>query len=201
LLLLIEWDNFPELWRGPRADFGVLIVTFLLTVVFDLTIAVGVGLTMAGALFVRRMEEITHIRLVTPETEMDVGGGSIRGKDVPEGVLVYRIEGPFFFGAAEKLEAAVERYSTAPRVVIFRMRTVPVVDATGLHALEVMLDKFHRKHTQLILSGVQPQPMKVLYNARFIDKIGLDNVCANIDSALERAPAHHLGGHTDQYTS
>lgn len=182
-----EWDNFPELWRGPRADFGVLIATFLLTVVFDLTVAVGVGLTMAGALFVRRMEEIAHIRLVTPETEMDVGGGSIRGKNVPEGVLVYRIEGPFFFGAAEKLEAAVERYSTAPRVVIFRMRTVPVVDATGLHALEVMLDKFHRKHTQLILSGVQPQPMKVLYNAGFIDKIGLDNVCANIDSALERA--------------
>jgi SulP family sulfate permease len=182
-----EWDNFPELWRGPRADFGVLITTFLLTVIFDLTIAVGVGLTMAGALFVRRMEEITHIRLVTPETEMDVGGGSIRGKDVPEGVLVYRIEGPFFFGAAEKLEAAVERYSTAPRVVIFRMRTVPAVDATGLHALEVMLDKFQRKHTQLILSGVQPQPMKVLYNAGFIDKIGLDNVCANIDSALVRA--------------
>lgn len=182
-----EWDNFPELWRGPRADFGVLIVTFLLTVVFDLTIAVGVGLTMAGALFVRRMEEITHIRLVTPESEMEAGGGSIRGKDVPEGVLVYRIEGPFFFGAAEKLEAAVERYSTAPRVVIFRMRTVPAVDATGLHALEVMLEKFHRKHTQLILSGVQPQPMKVLYNAGFIDKIGLDNVCGNIDVALARA--------------
>jgi len=81
----------------------------------------------------------------------------------------------------------VERYSTAPRVVIFRMRTVPAVDATGLHALEVMLEKFHRKHTQLILSGVQPQPMKVLYNAGFIDKIGLDNVCGNIDSALDRA--------------
>ena len=182
-----EWDNFPELWRGPKSDFVVLMVTFAMTVVFDLTIAVGVGLTMAGALFVKRMEEITHIRLVTPESELDVGGGSIRGKNVPEGVLVYRIEGPFFFGAAEKLETALERYSTVPRVVIFRMRTVPAVDATGLHALEVMLDKFHRKGTQLILSGVQPQPMKVLYNAGFIDKIGLDNVCANIDAALTQA--------------
>jgi SulP family sulfate permease len=182
-----EWDNFWELWRGPKSDFGVLMVTFGLTVVFDLTIAVGVGLTMAGALFVRRMEEITQIRLVTADSEMDVGGGSIRDKEVPDGVLVYRIEGPFFFGAAEKLETALERYSTVPRIVIFRMRTVPAVDATGLHALEVMLDKFHRKGTQLVLSGVQPQPMKVLYNAGFIDKIGLDNVCANIDVALVRA--------------
>jgi len=182
-----EWDNFLELARGPKSDFGVLLVTFAFTVIFDLTIAVGVGLTMAAVLFVRRMEEISHIRLVTAESEMDIGGGSIRGKDVPEGVLVYRIEGPFFFGAAEKLETALERYSTVPRVVIFRMRTVPAIDATGLRALEIMLDKFHRKGTQLILSGVQPQPMKVLYNAKFVDKIGLDNICANIDVALESA--------------
>ena len=182
-----EWDNFLESWRGPKSDFGVLMVTFALTVVFDLTIAVGVGLTMAGALFVRRMEEITHIKLVTAESEMEVGGDSIREKQVPAGVLVYRIEGPFFFGAAEKLEAALGRYSAVPRVVIFRMRNVPAIDATGLHALEVMLDKFHRKHTQLVLSGVQPQPMKVLYNAGFVDKIGLDNICPNIDAALVRA--------------
>jgi sulfate permease, SulP family len=182
-----EWDNFWELWRGPKSDFGVLIVTFGMTVVFDLTIAVGVGLAMAGVLFVRRMEEITQIKLVTPESDMDVEGASIRGKNVPDGVLVYRIEGPFFFGAAEKLETTLERSSTVPRVVIFRMRTVPAVDATGLHALEVMLEKFHRKGVRLILSGVQPQPMKVLYNAGFIDKIGLDNVCANIDVALARS--------------
>src|SRR5439155_9487728 len=110
-----EWDNFLELWRGPKSDFGVLMVTFALTVVFDLTIAVGVGLTMAGALFVRRMEEITHIKLVTADSEMEVGGDSIREKQVPDGVLVYRIEGPFFFGAAEKLEAALGRYSAVPR--------------------------------------------------------------------------------------
>ena len=184
-----EWENFPELLRSTKSDFSVMVLTFALTVIFDLTIAVGVGLSMAAVLFVRRMEEISHIRLVTPESEMDSGGGSIRGKDVPEGVLVYRIEGPFFFGAAEKLETALERYSTVPRVVIFRVRTVPAIDASGLHALEIMLDKFHRKGTRLILSGVQPQPMKVLYNAGFVDKIGLDNICANIDVALTRARA------------
>lgn len=182
-----EWDIFPELWRGPKSDFGVLVVTFAFTVIFDLTIAVGVGLTLAAALFVRRMEEITQIKLVTPDSELDVGGHSIKDKEVPAGVLVYRIEGPFFFGAAEKLEVALFRASAVPRVVIFRMRNVPAIDATGLHALEVTLEKFHRKHTQLVLSGVQPQPMKVLYNAGFVDKIGLDNVCPNIDAALGRA--------------
>jgi sulfate permease, SulP family len=182
-----EWDNFLELARGPKSDFWVMVATFVMTVVFDLTIAVGMGLMMAAVLFVRRMEEITQIKMVTADSEMELGGDSIRNKEVPEGVLVYRIEGPFFFGAAEKLEAALGRYNDVPRVVIFRMRNVPAIDATGLHALEVMLDKFHRKHTQLILSGVQPQPMKVLYNAGFVDKIGLDNICANIDGSLSRA--------------
>ena len=182
-----EWDNFPELWRGPKSDFWVMVATFVMTVVFDLTIAVGVGLVMAAALFVRRMEEISQIKLVTPDSDLDIGGGSIRDKKVPAGVVVYRIEGPFFFGAAEKLEAALARSDETPRVVILRIRNVPAIDATGLHALEIMLDKFHRKHTQLLLSGVQPQPMKVLYNAGFVDKIGLDNICANIDVALERA--------------
>jgi len=109
LVVGYAWANgkIPELWRGPKSDFIVLVVTFMLTAVFDLTIAVGVGLTMAGALFVKRMEEITHIRLVTADSELDVGGGSIRDKEIPEGVLVYRIEGPFFFGAAEKLETAL----------------------------------------------------------------------------------------------
>ncbi|PYL88106.1 MAG: sodium-independent anion transporter, partial [Verrucomicrobia bacterium] len=104
-----EWDNFAELARGPKSDFFVLLLTFVLTVTFDLTIAVGVGLAMAGALFVKRMEEITQIRLVTPESELELGGDSIREKNVPEGVLVFRIEGPFFFGVAEKLESALAR--------------------------------------------------------------------------------------------
>ena len=86
-----------------------------------------------------------------------------------------------------KLEAALGRHAAVPQVVIFRMRNVPAIDATGLHALEVMLDKFHRRGTQLVLSGVQPQPMKVLYNTGFVDRIGLDNVCPNIDAALTRA--------------
>ena len=182
-----EWETFGELRRTTKSDFGVMVATFALTVIFDLTIAVGIGLAMAAVLFVRRMEEISQIKLVTPDSELEVGGGSLRGKDVPPGVVVYRIEGPFFFAAAEKLEAALARHAELPRVVILRMRTVPAVDATGLHALEVILDKFQRRGTHLVLSGVQPQPMKVLFNAGFVDHVGLDNFCANIDTALARA--------------
>ena len=182
-----EWDNFITLAHGPKSDFWVLVVTFALTVTFDLTIAVGAGLLMAGVLFVKRMEEITHIRLVTSESEMELGGDSIRDKDVPAGVLVYRIEGPFFFGVAEKLEEALARSASIPPVVIFRMRNVPAIDATGLRALQVTLEKFQRRGTKLILSGVQAQPMKVLFNAGFVDRIGLENVCANIDTSLVRA--------------
>ena len=182
-----EWDNFHELFRSTKSDFSVLIITFALTVFFDLTIAVGAGLLMAGVLFVRRMEEITQIKLVTPESDQESGAESIREKEIPEGVMVFRIEGPFFFGVAEKLDYALERTSGVPRVVIFRIRNVPAIDASGLHALEITFEKFHRRSAQLVLSGVQPQPMKVLYNSGFVDKIGLDNICPNIDAALVRA--------------
>jgi SulP family sulfate permease len=182
-----EWHNFVALARGPKSDFGVLVLTFSLTVIFDLTIAVGVGLLAAGALFVRRMEEITQVRLVTEDTELEIGSDSIREKNVPDDVLVYRIEGPFFFGVAEKLDAALSRSLSQPRVVIFRMRKAPAIDATGLRALELTLDKFQRRGTQLVLSGIQPQPMKVLFQTGFVDKIGLDNICPNIDVSLARA--------------
>lgn len=183
-----EWDNFEELFRGPKSDFCVLIASFGLTVVFDLTIAVGVGLLMAAALFVKRMEEITHIRLVTPESETESGSDSIRDKDVPEDVVVYRIEGPFFFGAAEKLETALGRYTGGlPRVVIFRMSHVPAMDATGLRALEVTVDKFHRQGVKILFSGLQPQPMEVLFKSGFVDRIGLHKICGNVDAALAQA--------------
>lgn len=158
-----------------------------MTVIFDLTIAVGVGLSFAGMLFVRRMEEITHIRLVTESSDLDLGSDSIRQKQVPAGVLVYRIEGAFFFGAAEKLETALARYTANPKIVILRMRNVPAIDATGLHALEVVWEKFERRGVRLLLSGVQPQPMKLFFKSGFSDRIGLDNICANIDAALARA--------------
>ena len=182
-----EWDNFSELAHSTKSDFSVLLITFGLTVFFDLTIAVGVGLMIAGVLFVRRMEEITQIKIVTPDSDLETGEDSVRDKIVPDGVFVFRIEGPFFFGVAEKLEYVMERTTGVPKVIIFRVRNVPAIDASGLHALEITVDKFRRCGAKLILSGVQPQPMKVLFKSGFLDKIGLDNICANIDDALGRA--------------
>jgi len=144
-LRMAEWHTFVELWRGPRADFGVLVAAFALTVVFDLTVGVGAGLIMAVVLFLRQMEEVTHVRIVTAESE-DPGTGShsIRGKDIPSDVILYRIEGPMFFAAAEKLDVALRGSGGKPRVVIFRMRSVPAMDASGLHAFEGAIEKLRR---------------------------------------------------------
>jgi SulP family sulfate permease len=182
---MAELHTFVELWRGPRADFGVLVAAFALTVIFDLTIGVGAGLIMAVILFLRQMEEITHVRLVTSESEVESAGShSIRGKDVPPDVILYRIEGPMFFAAAEKLDMALRGSGGKPRVVIFRMRNVPAMDASGLHALQVAIEKLKRDGIEIFLTAVQPQPMKVMFESGLAERIGLDRFCADIDQAL-----------------
>jgi SulP family sulfate permease len=173
---MAEWHTFVELWRGPRADFGVLVTAFGLTVVFDLTIGVGAGMIMAVVLFMRQMES---------EVE-GAGSHSILGKDVPEGVILFRIEGPLFFAAAEKLEQALAASGGVPRAVIFRMRNVPAMDASGLHAFEVAIDKLHREKAKVFLTAVQPQPMKVMYESGFVDRLGMNKFCADTDHALQR---------------
>lgn len=187
-LRMAEWDTFVELWRGPRTDFFVLLAAFTLTVVFDLTVGVGCGMVMAVVLFVRRMEEMTHVKLLTPESDLEMeGSNSLRGKDVPPGVVLFRIHGPFFFAAADKLEAALRSSGGRPQVVIFRMRQVPLMDASGLHAFEVAVEKMQRDGVNVILTAVQAQPMKVMHAAGLAERIGIDNFCANIDQALARA--------------
>ena len=191
---MAEWHTFIELWRGPRADFGVMVTAFGLTVVFDLTTGVGAGLVMAVVLFLRQMEEVTHVRIVTAETE-DPGTGShsIRGKDIPSDVILYRIEGPMFFAAAEKLDVALRGSGGKPRVVIFRMRSVPAMDASGLHAFEVAVEKLKRDRINIFLTAVQPQPMKVMFESGLAERIGLDHFCADLDQAL--AAARTTGQH------
>ena len=186
-LRMAEWDTFAELWRGPRSDFAVMLATFLLTVVFDLTVGVGAGLAMAVVLFVRHMEEMAQVKLLTPESDIEMeGSNSLRGKVIPPGVVLYRIQGPLFFAAADKLEAALRGSGGRPKIVVFRMRHVPAMDATGLHAFEIAVEKMQRDHVRVLLTAVQPQPMKVMFAAGLVDRIGLENVCANIDEALAR---------------
>jgi SulP family sulfate permease len=187
-LRMAEWDTFVELWRGPRTDFAVMLAAFSLTVIFDLTVGVGCGMIMAVVLFIRRMEEMTHVKLLTPESDLEMdGSNSLRGKEVPPGVVLFRLHGPFFFAVADKLEVALRGSGGRPRIVIFRMRQVPLMDASGLHAFEVAVEKMQRDGVAVLLTGVQPQPMKVMHTSGLADRVGIDNFCGSLDQALARA--------------
>ena len=182
---MAEAHTFIELWRGPRGDFAVMAAAFGLTVVFDLTIGVGAGMIMAVVLFLRQMESVSHIRLVTSESEPEAAGAnSLRGKDIPEGVVLYRMEGPFFFAAAENLDQALRGSGGRPKIVIFRMRNVPAMDASGLHAFRVAVEKLHRDGVKILLTGVQPQPMKVMFESGFVEWLGERKFCGDLDAAL-----------------
>lgn len=184
---MADWDCFVEVWRSSRLDFSVLCLTFLLTVVFDLTVGVGGGLFLAAALFLRNMESITQVKRLTPQSDTEhTGGQSLLGKDVPAGVVFFRLDGPLFFAAAGRLEAALRRYEGRPSIVVFRMRHVPFMDVTGLRALEVAYERMTHDGVRVLIAGVQPQPMKILLRSGLANRIGLDNFCGNIDHALQK---------------
>lgn len=184
---MAEWDSFSEVWHSSRLDFAVLATTFALTVILDLTAGVGGGLFLAAVLFLRNMESITHVRPLTPESDSEhTGGLSLVGKEVPEGVILFRIDGPLFFAAADRLESALRSHTGKPRVVVFRMRHVPFMDVTGLRALEVAVEKMHRDGVPVVIASAQAQPMKIMLSSGLATRIGLDNFCGNIDHALER---------------
>lgn len=187
-LRMAEWEDFPSLWRIHRSDFFVMLAAFGLTVIFDLTIGVAAGLLMAFVMFVRRMEEISHVHLLTPENDPETDGSfSLRGKTVPHGVVLFRFHGPMFFAAAEKLEHALKESGGKPRVVIFRMRYVPSIDSTGVQVVRSSIEKLLHDKVVVLVSGIQPQPMSALYKSGVVDLIGVENFCGNIDEALRRS--------------
>jgi sulfate permease, SulP family len=182
-----EWHELRRLRKMPASDAVVLVSTMALTVVFDLVIAVEVGMVLAAFLFIKRISETTEVSRVTAEDELETPEQVAHGKEIPEGVLVYRIFGPFLFGAAEKMEDALERSGTLPRVLILRMQLVPAMDATALNALESIVERLKAKSGVLILSGTHRQPLQMLAKAGFIEKIGRENIRPHFDSSLARA--------------
>lgn len=186
-----EWRTFVSQLKSPRSDVMVLLVTFSLTVIFDLTVAIEVGLVMAVFLFMRRMAMVTNVNIITDELEdaEEAPGGflDITNQTIPPGVEVYEVNGPLFFGAAYKFEEAITQLKNPLQVLIIRMRNVPAIDATGLHSLKEIMRKCRRQNIELILSGVQAQPMKVLDEAGFAQTIGEENICPNILASLSRA--------------
>ena len=182
-----EWHELARLRRMPASDAVVLVTTMLLTVVFDLVKAVEVGMVLAAFLFIKRVAETTEVSAVTADDELETHEQVAHGKAIPEGVLVYRIFGPFFFGAAEKMEDALERVGTLPRVLVLRLQLVTAMDATALNALESIFERLRADGGVLVLSGTHRQPLQMLAQAGFVEKIGRENIRAHFDDALARA--------------
>ena len=189
---LSEWRVFVHELRAPRSDALVMVTTFLLTLMVDLTVGIGVGMVLAAFLFMKRMAEVTNITIVRREFEE---AGEFRGDDqgaiyrrkIPPGVEVYEINGPFFFGAAEKFKQTLGEVSRRPKVLVIRMRNVPAIDSTAMHALKDLVRRTRSEGTQILLSDVHSQPLIALGRSGLLDEIGEDNLFRDIDEALEAA--------------
>jgi len=192
-----EWHELSRFRKMPASDALVLFTTFGLTVVFDLVIAVEIGMVLAAMLFIKRVSETTEVSRVTAEDMLERPEHVAQGKEIPEGVLVYRIFGPFLFGAAEKMEDALARIGEWPNILILRLHLVPAMDTTGLNALESIVERMRRRGGTVILSGIHHQPLEMLRKAGFIDVVGRENFCATFDDSLRRARAL-LGAIRDQ---
>lgn len=184
------WRTFKALLRNPRSDVAVLLITFFLTVVFDLTVAIEVGLLIACVLFLKRVMETTEISVIRDEIDPSAGTDLTLHEEhltVPEGVEVYEINGPYFFGIATKFEELMAQMGDRPRVRVIRMRKVPFIDSTGLHNLTTLCEMSRREKIEVVLSGVNEQVHGALERAGIIEMLGGENVCPNIHVALERA--------------
>lgn len=200
ILMMVAWniaevDHFRALLRAPRHDILVLLTTFGLTVFTDLTIGVGVGMVLASFLFMKRMSEMTTMsglndELIAgqrPEIIDPKDPSKLTGLDIPEGVEIYEVNGPFFFGVADKLMDTLSGLERPPRVFILRLRAVPHIDATGLHALDEFVSKCKRQGTHLLLGGVHAQPMFEMAKVGLLDQIGNANMFGDVKEALDRA--------------
>jgi SulP family sulfate permease len=194
-----EIEHFRQLMRAPRSDVLVLVSTFLLTVLVDLTVAVQVGVVLSALLFIRRMAEVTNIGIVTRELR-DVDErqdpNPVSRRHIPDQVEVFEIAGPFFFGAAEKFKDTLRYLEKPPRALILRMRDVPAIDATGLNVLGELLERCRHDATELILSDVHAQPILALQRSHLWERFGEENIRGNLDDALNRA--RHLLGLPDE---
>lgn len=185
-----EWRSFRALLNGPRGDVAVLLTTFGLTVIFDLTVAIEIGVVLSVFLFMRKMAMITNVGVVTREfqdEEESDDPNAIDKRDVPDGVEVYEINGPFFFGAAYKFEEAMNLIEKAPKVRIIRMRNVPTIDSTGINTLSRVHKDCRKHHIAFLISDIHTQPLYALAQSKLFYEIGEDNIFGNIDDALNRA--------------
>ena len=184
------WRTFVQMMRNPKSDITVLLITFFQTVIFDLTVAIEVGLLIACLLFMRRMAETTQIKVIAGEIDPNEETDAEVHEEhlvIPKGVEVYEINGPYFFGIASKFDDIMVNLEKRPKVRIIRMRRVPFIDSTGMHNLQNLCQMSHREGIHIVLSGVQPKVYSVLENNGFCEMLGKDHICPNINVALKKA--------------
>lgn len=182
-----EWLEIPQLLRLTKTDISIWLVTFALTVFADLTVAVEAGMILAALLFISRVASTTTVSQVTEDYVEDGRVHILQDKDIPYYATIFRIHGPFLFGATDKISVVTENLHKLPPVVILRLRNMTALDATGLFALEEIAKQLHATKRTLILCGAREQPSKLIHQAEFEDVVGADNICENVQEALRRA--------------
>ena len=184
-----EWREIPQLLRLTKTDISVWLVTFGLTVFADLTVAVEAGMILAALLFIARVAETTKVSQVTGDYVEDGRLHILQDKEIPYYTTIFRIHGPFLFGATDKIAVITERMHQLPPIVIIRLRNMTAIDATGLFALEEVAQQLHATKRTLILCGAREQPAQLIHQAEFEQVVGHENICANVQEALQRAEA------------
>jgi SulP family sulfate permease len=182
-----EWREIPDVIKLGPAEAAVWAITFALTVLADLTVAVEAGMILAALLYIRRVTTTTTVARVTPEYIKHGRAHSLQLQDVPDDVAIYRIHGPFLFGSTDKLVDLERELTTLPHVVILRLRNMTAIDATGLHALEHLADTLHGSGRALLLCGMRDQPARMMQRAEFHQHIGSENLLPSVSAALDRA--------------
>lgn len=184
-----EWREIPQLLKLTKTDISVWLVTFSLTVFADLTVAVEAGMILAALLFISRVASTTTVSQVTEDYVEDGRVHILQDKDIPYYATIFRIHGPFLFGATDKISVVTEKIHNLPPVVILRLRNMTALDATGVFALEEVAKELHANGRTLILCGAREQPSRLIHQAEFEDVVGADNICENVQAALRRAEA------------
>jgi SulP family sulfate permease len=188
-----EWREIPQLLKLTKTDISIWLVTFALTVFADLTVAVEAGMILAALLFISRVASTTTVSQVTDDYVEDGRVHILQDKDIPYYATIFRIHGPFLFGATDKITAVTENVHKLPPVVILRLRNMTALDATGLFAIEEVARQLHASKRTLILCGAREQPSQLIHQAEFAEVIGEENICENVQEALGRAEAVYEG--------
>jgi len=182
-----EWREFKALFKAPKSDVLVLLITFIITVLVDLVVAIEIGVVLACLLFMKRMSDVTSIQeIVSDKGEDDEENEEELVSKLSDDILIYEINGPFFFGAADKFVEVIDRVGKPSKVLVLRMRNVPAMDATAYHALNQLYKTCKKHKTKILISSIQAQPYSVLEKAGFIEKIGEDSLCLNLEDALNK---------------